>query len=131
MLARVPGEGRPDIEELHAVKIRNRTLAALAAASLAAAIGAAPASAAGSLHGGNYKCYQFDPFSGYLYWGKVKITGDKYGITAGKGKYRVKGKKVTWTSGPLKRYKWTGTKVSSKKFRIIGKADNIKINCNR
>jgi hypothetical protein len=113
------------------VTIRSRTLAALAAASLAAAGGAAPADAAGSLHGGKYKCYQFDPISGYLYWGKVKITGKKYAITAGKGKYSVSGKKVKWTSGPLKRYKWTGEKVSSKKFRIIGKADHIKINCNR
>jgi hypothetical protein len=113
------------------VTIRNRTLAALAAATLAAAVGAAPADAGGSLHRGKYTCYQFDPFSGYLYWGKVKISGDKYAITAGKGKYRVSGKKVKWTSGPLKRYKWTGRKVSSKKFRIIGKADDIKINCNR
>ena len=113
---------------------RNRMKAALGAACCAAAASAAlgvPAEAAGSLHGGKYKCYQFDPISGYLYWGKVKITGDKYSITAGKGKYSLSGTKVKWTSGPLKRYKWTGEKVSGKKFRILGKADHIKINCNR
>jgi hypothetical protein len=116
------------------VTTRNRIKAALVAACCAAALSGvlgAPAGAAASLHGGKYQCYQFDPISGYLYWGYVKVTGKKYKITAGKGKYSLKGKTIKWKSGPLKRYKWTGKKVSAKKFKIIGKADNIEINCNR
>jgi len=116
------------------VTTHNRFRALGAAACCAALFPAAlsaPAGAASSLGAGKYRCYQFDPTSGYLYWGKAKISGGKYKISAGSGKYRLSGKKVKWTSGPLKRYKWTGEKVSAKKFRILGKADHIKINCNR
>jgi hypothetical protein len=133
MVAASLGRDTPTLRRSPLVTIRNRLRCTIVAAGCAAALtGAlsAPASAAG-LSGGKYQCYQFDPISGYLYWGYVKVSGTKYKITAGKGKYSVKGHTIKWKSGPLKRYKWTGKKISSKKFKIIGKADNIEINCNR
>src|SRR3954453_11856267 len=53
---------------------------------------------------GLYQCYQFDPTSGYLYSGGFKLlTNTKYkAVSGGGGKYAVKGKKVTFKSGPYK-----------------------------
>jgi hypothetical protein len=99
---------------------------------LALVAAALPATAsAGSLHRGKYQCYQFDPVSGYLYWGYVKVKGHKYSMSGGHGKWSRKGHKIRWRSGPLHSYHWTGKVVSSKKFTIIDKADGLEINCNR
>lgn len=89
------------------------------------------AGASGSLHDGKYQCYQYSASSGYLYFGSVKISGSKYATGSSKGTYSLRGSTIRWTSGPYKRYKWSGKKVSSRKFKIIGKADHIEINCNR
>ena len=110
-------------------RLRRAIVAVCCAAALTGAL-SAPASAAG-LSSGKYQCYQFDPVSGYLYWGYVKVKGHKYSMSGGHGKYSRKGHKIRWRSGPLHSYHWTGKVVSSKKFTIIDKADGLEINCNR
>jgi hypothetical protein len=56
---------------------------------------------------GLYQCYQFDSVSGYLYSGGFKLVTDtKYkSKSGGGGKYSVKGKVVTFKSGPYKDFK--------------------------
>jgi hypothetical protein len=107
-----------------------KLIALLCCAAALLATTASPALASKKLGKGRYECYQFDPTSGYLYWGWVKVKGKRYKISAGKGKYKIKGKKIRWKSGPLKSYGWTGKYVSKKKFKILGD-DGIEINCNR
>ena len=106
-------------------------LAALVCCLAVLAVALPATASAKSIHKGKYQCYQFDPISGYLYWGYVKIKGSKYRISGGKGKYSRHGKKIKWKSSPLKSYGWTGKVVSSKKFKILGESDGIEINCNR
>lgn len=53
---------------------------------------------------GLYQCYQYSAGVGYLYAGGFKLVTDtKYkAVSGGKGKYKVKGKKVTFKTGPYK-----------------------------
>lgn len=109
-------------------KTRNSAIALGCVLALGA--GASDAALAKGLHKGKYQCYQFDPVSGYLYWGSLKIKDPKRYVVNGsqKGKYRLRGRKVKWVTGPLAG--WTGRKETSKKIKILG-SDGIEINCNR
>jgi hypothetical protein len=69
---------------------------------------------------GLYQCYQFDPISGYLYAGGFKLVTDtKYkSNSGGGGKYGVKGKTVTFKSGPYKDFTGKTGRDSKKKWVI-------------
>jgi hypothetical protein len=80
---------------------------AIAALALGAALMVPATAEAKRPPHGLYQCYQYDPYSGYLYGGGFKLLTDtKYkAVSGGGGKYAVKGKKVTFKSGPFKDFK--------------------------
>jgi hypothetical protein len=81
--------------------MKTKSPAALLAVAAALAVPAA-ATAAKPPHG-LYQCYQYSASSGYLYAGGFKlVSATKYkSVSGGTGKYAVKGKKVTFKSGPF------------------------------
>ena len=61
---------------------------------------------------GRYTCYQFDPTSGYLPAGFFKLlTTSTYKLFNGENgryAYNAATRKITWLSGPYKRYRYRG-----------------------
>src|SRR4051794_3306289 len=86
----------------------NRRLAAVVGVATAAAALPAPATGfAKAPPRGLYQCYQYDYSSGYLYSGGFRLKRHhRYtAVSGGKGKYRVKGRKVIFKSGPYHDFK--------------------------
>jgi hypothetical protein len=71
--------------------------------AFAPAGGAAATSGSGSPTLGLYKCYMFDPSSGYLYGGGFTLVdaGTYSSTSGGGGDYRVDGDQVQFISGPF------------------------------
>ena len=85
---------------------------------------------------GKYQCYQYTVGLGYLYSGWFKLVSPKkYKVHNGEtGRYRVKGKRLNFTSGPYKRYGWFGKYRRDSKgnpvIDVIAKDDpSLKQNC--
>jgi hypothetical protein len=112
--------------------MKTRAMAALAVGASLLVLPAA-AEAKRPPHG-LYQCYQFDPTSGYLYSGGFRLVTDtKYkAVSGGGGKYAVKGKKVTFKSGPYKDFKGQTGRDSKNKWiiKLTLKSDpNVKETC--
>jgi hypothetical protein len=82
------------------MKKRSTAIALVAAVSLAVPSAATAAKPPKGL----YQCYQYSAGVGYLYAGGFKlVSATKYkAVSGGGGKYKVKGKKVTFKTGPYK-----------------------------
>ena len=95
--------------------------------------------AGGSVHRGNYTCYQGGLTStGSMYWGYLKVKrGNRYEIVGSKGKFTRKGKRLIWKSGSLKKWKWEGEYRTSRtaagerqwQIDIIDRPNRIRIQC--
>ena len=93
----------------------------------------------GAVHRGNYTCYQGGLTSrGSLYWGYIKVKrANKYEIPGSKGKFKRKGKRLVFTKGSLKRWKWKGRYYTSKSgggekqwhIDLIDRPNEIRIWC--
>lgn len=87
--------------------MRTKLVATTAALALGAALAVPATSLAKAPPHGLYQCYQYDPYSGYLYAGGFRLKAHhKYTAeSGGHGKYAVKGKKVIFKSGPYKDFR--------------------------
>lgn len=112
--------------------------AALVAAVLCLVIAPATASAASKPPAGTYRCDHRSAAgnvpSGFF---AIKSNGSYVAMTKFKGKYKVKGHKITFTSGIYKKYGWYGkyrpasSKAENTIF-ILDRADpDFKLHCYR